>query len=305
MAGESADQLARRQREKAARLMRSAELYERGAQGERAVGRILDELRAQGWVVFHDVRWPGRVRANLDHVVVGPAGVFVIDAKNWSGRIQVRDDTFWCHGRRQDRVVAAASDAALAVAGIVSAPAAASVHSALCFVRDEPVAGWCHDVMLCSTANLREMLLTRPPVLTMDQVKLAGLELDLGFQAAARAKVVHAPVSRAPRPPRRPRARAARRSAVFVVAALVALTCLPYLPRAGEAVSRAIVDNMAPATSYETCAALRRAYPRGVGTFAAVDGLGGRPLPAIDDRTYRVNSALDTDGDGIACERGR
>ncbi len=301
MAGESADQLARRQREKAARLMRSAELYERGAQGERAVGSILDELRVRGWAVFHDVRWPGRVRANLDHVVVGPPGVFVVDAKNWSGRIHVRDDTFWCHGRRQDRVVAAAGDAALAVAGIVGAPATAHVRSALCFVRDEPVAGWCHDVMLCSTGNLREMLLTRPPVLTTEQVRLTAIELDLGFQAAAaRPQAVPAPVARRRRP-----ARDARRLAVFVIAALLALLSLPYLPRAGEAVSRAILDSAAPATSYETCAALRREFPRGVGTYAAVDGLGGRRLPAVDDRTYRANADLDRNDNGIACERRR
>ncbi len=139
MAGESAHEVARWQREKAERLLRSAEMWERGGDGEQAVGVILDQLRAEGWEVFHDVRWPGRPRANLDHVAIGPTGVFVIDAKNWSGRIDVRGQTFRRDGWRQDRTVAAAGDAALAVAALLNPDAGAVTRSALCFVRDEPV----------------------------------------------------------------------------------------------------------------------------------------------------------------------
>lgn len=71
--------------------MRAAELYERGADGEAATAQALDALPKDQWTVFHDVRWPGRKLANVDHVVVGPGGVFVIDSKNWSGRVEVRD----------------------------------------------------------------------------------------------------------------------------------------------------------------------------------------------------------------------
>lgn len=89
MAGESAREFARRQREKAARLEGSAERWERGAQGEDVTAAALDDLAGRGWTTFHDVRWPGRPRANIDHIVVGPTGVFVIDTKNWSGDIRV------------------------------------------------------------------------------------------------------------------------------------------------------------------------------------------------------------------------
>src|SRR3954452_9111449 len=136
MAGESARDLAKRQRDKAARLLKAADLYERGAAGEEGTAAGLHGLPAEQWVLFHDVRCPGRERANVDHVAVGPPGVFVIDSKNWTGRIEVRDNSFWCGGRRQDRTVAAASEAALAIAGLLGAPASGTVHSALCFVRD-------------------------------------------------------------------------------------------------------------------------------------------------------------------------
>ena len=78
MAGESAHEVARRQREKADRLLRSAESWERGAEGEVQTARALAQLAAHEWRVIHDVPWPGRRFANIDHVVVGTGGIFVI-----------------------------------------------------------------------------------------------------------------------------------------------------------------------------------------------------------------------------------
>ena len=103
LAGESAREYARRQREKAERHLRVAERYERGAAGEAATAAQLDSLRQHGWAVFHDVRWPGRPKANIDHVAVGPGGVFVIDSKNWSGRIAVKDSVLLQNGIGENR----------------------------------------------------------------------------------------------------------------------------------------------------------------------------------------------------------
>jgi hypothetical protein len=46
--------------------------------GERYVGDILAPLTAKGWRIVHDVPCP---LGNLDHVAVGPAGVFVIETR--------------------------------------------------------------------------------------------------------------------------------------------------------------------------------------------------------------------------------
>jgi Nuclease-related domain len=61
-----------------------------GANGERALGKLLDPLREEGMTVLHDRRIP-RSHANIDHIVVAPWGVFVIDAKNYKGRVEKRD----------------------------------------------------------------------------------------------------------------------------------------------------------------------------------------------------------------------
>ena len=49
--------------------------------GERAVGEFLEKLRADGYQVFHDLVGDG---FNLDHVLIGPAGVFTIETKTYS-----------------------------------------------------------------------------------------------------------------------------------------------------------------------------------------------------------------------------
>jgi hypothetical protein len=69
-----------------------------GLQGERAVGQFLERLREQGYQVFHDI--PG-VGFNVDHVCIGPAGVFTIETKTWSKPIG-RDARIRYDGTRLD-----------------------------------------------------------------------------------------------------------------------------------------------------------------------------------------------------------
>jgi hypothetical protein len=80
---------------------RGAASWLQGAAGERKLGAELDKLRNEGFAVLHDRRIPGR-RANIDHVVIGPAGIFVIDTKAYTGKIERRDDG-WLF-RRQARL---------------------------------------------------------------------------------------------------------------------------------------------------------------------------------------------------------
>ncbi len=65
-----------------------------GARGEQTIGHSLDRLREEGIAVLHDRRIPGS-RANIDHLVVSQAGVFVIDTKHYKGRVEQRDLGGW------------------------------------------------------------------------------------------------------------------------------------------------------------------------------------------------------------------
>jgi hypothetical protein len=68
--------------------------WEPGAIGEQRVGPLLERLRPFGAVPLHDRRIPGS-QANIDHVVIAPSGVWIVDSKNYRGRIERR-------GRRSD-----------------------------------------------------------------------------------------------------------------------------------------------------------------------------------------------------------
>ncbi len=52
-----------------------------GADGEKAVGQFLEGLRERGYRVFHDILGQS---FNVDHVLIGPAGVFTVETKTWS-----------------------------------------------------------------------------------------------------------------------------------------------------------------------------------------------------------------------------
>lgn len=60
----------------------------KGAEGERKTAAYLEPLLAEGFVVINDRLIPG-LRGNLDHLAIGPTGIFAIETKNWTGRIQV------------------------------------------------------------------------------------------------------------------------------------------------------------------------------------------------------------------------
>lgn len=66
------------------------EQWQQGAFGEQATGKQLKKLEREGWMVLHDLP---RETGNVDHVLVGPGGVFVLDSKRTDGRVVVESDT--------------------------------------------------------------------------------------------------------------------------------------------------------------------------------------------------------------------
>ncbi len=68
------------------RPRRTTAAWRRGAEGEERVARVLDRLRKRGWSVEHDLAIPG-TKANIDHLVDSPRGLFVVDTKNYRGRL--------------------------------------------------------------------------------------------------------------------------------------------------------------------------------------------------------------------------
>jgi hypothetical protein len=83
-----------------------ARTWQRGAHGERRTARALRRLTREGFVVFHDLAVPGNTSANIDHLAIGPGGLFVIDSKQWTGSVhQGADGLVWHNHYRLDRTL--------------------------------------------------------------------------------------------------------------------------------------------------------------------------------------------------------
>jgi hypothetical protein len=61
--------------------------HDRGAAGEEHVGGLLDELAGEGWHVIHDASFG---YGNVDHIVLGTAGLFTLETKSRHGEVRVR-----------------------------------------------------------------------------------------------------------------------------------------------------------------------------------------------------------------------
>lgn len=71
--------------------LRDARTWRRGYEGERVVGELLETDLPDKFLVFNDLHFPG-LKANIDHIVIGPTGVFVLDTKNWRGVVEWDED---------------------------------------------------------------------------------------------------------------------------------------------------------------------------------------------------------------------
>src|ERR1051326_331627 len=84
------------------RLFPIARRFNRGERGERHVADVLEELRSNGYRPIHDIVGDG---FNVDHVLVGPRGVFAIETKyrSGNGEITVRNEGVFVGDRLEEK----------------------------------------------------------------------------------------------------------------------------------------------------------------------------------------------------------
>ncbi|MGL4609050.1 MAG: nuclease-related domain-containing protein [Trueperaceae bacterium] len=68
----------------------------KGMEGERKVGKLLKQL-PEGWRVWHDLDIGGE---NVDHIVASAKGVFILEAKNYSGSVLATPKGLYSHGSK-------------------------------------------------------------------------------------------------------------------------------------------------------------------------------------------------------------
>jgi len=160
----------------------AARTWQRGARGERHTARLLRRLTRDGYVVFHDLVVPGS-DANVDHLVIGPSGVFVIDSKQWTGHVhQGADGLAWNNHYPLDRTLQTVRWEAEAVGHLLGTRAAAllCVHGA--HVHGGGVAA--HGVAIVSARRLHEAL-GHDQVLSDGDVELLAATARMWLRPAA------------------------------------------------------------------------------------------------------------------------
>lgn len=167
-----------------------------GAEGERKLGAGLDGLAGAGVITLHDRLRP-RTTANIDHIAVAPSGVWVIDAKRYSGQVAKKDVGGWFRtdvrlfvGRRDcTKLVTAMSkqvDAVRAALGDTSGEV--PVRPMLCFVdadRQWFAKPFELDGVLVTWPKAARELLVRPGPLDAATAGLLAGSLDQQLRPAS------------------------------------------------------------------------------------------------------------------------
>jgi hypothetical protein len=159
--------------------------WRRGAAGEQRTARLLSPLERQGWVVLHDLAVPGSA-ANIDHLAIGPGGVFVIDSKQYRGRLQLDPSGRLWHGRYPlDPILRAVSFEADRAAQVLADPQVVvpivAVHGAQVPWGKVVTQG----VPVVSARRLPSMLRALPVVLGPERVADLAHQARIRFRAAA------------------------------------------------------------------------------------------------------------------------
>lgn len=162
-----------------------------GARGEQLVAKQLDRL-GLGWHVLHSITL-SETGTDLDHLVIGPAGVFSVNTKHHHGaRVWVAGATFMVNGQRQSYIGASRSEGRRVARALSAAtrrtvtvrPVIAVVGASHLMVKEQP-----SDVVVCGRLQVVWWLRSLPALVGPETVEAV-------FSAARR------PATWVPDPPR-------------------------------------------------------------------------------------------------------
>ncbi|HZA40717.1 MAG TPA: nuclease-related domain-containing protein [Actinomycetota bacterium] len=163
-------------RTRLARLLRvhtDERAYRLGAVGEETVGSRLARLDRSSWLVLHDIVINER-GTNIDHIVIGPPGVFSLNTKHRpKAKIVVTERSFLVNGYRENYLPVAVSEAAkvsrtleASVGFTVPVNPVIVVMGAELEVRSAPA-----EVSVVRRKDLLKWFLSLPPRLAEDRVQ--------------------------------------------------------------------------------------------------------------------------------------
>jgi Nuclease-related domain. len=164
-----------------------------GAVGEERLGGMLAEVAGPSLRVLHDRRIPG-TKANLDHLVVCPSGVFVVDAKRYrnqrpelrveGGILRRRQELLFVGGRDRTKLVEATHKQVALVRQALADRPEVPVCGVLCFIEaDWPLIGGSFAVQGVAVVWMKKLLtlLAELGPLTVEEIADVQWQLHQAF----------------------------------------------------------------------------------------------------------------------------
>ena len=149
----------------------------KGARGEERAAFALENL-PEGFCVFNGLarkKGVGLIRDDMDHVVVGRTGVFVVETKNWDGEVVCDHGRIWADGRLPTRdplaqVLKARDELEAALAETLESPVKA--RAVLCFAGRGFLGkrAALDGVEICHARDVAALIAESPAALNPDEV---------------------------------------------------------------------------------------------------------------------------------------
>lgn len=140
----------------------------KGARGEEIVARELSML-SKDWHVFHGIPTNGVMGTlggtDFDHIIVGPAGIIIVETKNWTGKISVEGGIIHINGVSPSRSpIEQVRKEALQLCNIIKefAEPGTKISIAIAFASNtfEDELSRIDDVTICNARKLREFIMS-------------------------------------------------------------------------------------------------------------------------------------------------
>lgn len=162
--------------------------WRRGAAGEVSTAQILDAMAARRWKVWHDLAVPAR-RQNIDHLVVGPTGVWLVDSKTTTAPVTARWGRVRLGGRLLDtsttaweaEMVGAELSRLLGDTAPVEVEALVVLHGDGLRRRGAKVGG----IRVVAPSRLQRQLLRGRRKLTKAEISLIATAVEASFEGAS------------------------------------------------------------------------------------------------------------------------
>ncbi len=141
--------------------LKGIDAFFKGARGEESVAFLLAAL-PRGYHVFHDFCCDGTC---IDHVVVGPSGLFAIETKCWAGSVICENGAILVNGvppSRPPLAQARGSARELARYLCASCPDVPACLPVVCFASEtfQPGLQACEDAVICNASALQSFIVT-------------------------------------------------------------------------------------------------------------------------------------------------